>query len=197
MNEANLKSTGEAELRSHFEKFVSLTDDEFERALAYFSHRSFQKNSVLIEPGKPVHHTYWIVKGMLMSVLNEVEGKEHAMQFAIENCWITDQNGFYNQVPATLRIQALEDSTLLALSFQDRENMCDSLPKMNHFFRRKANDSFVKQQKRLMTYMTSDAQERFDQLMKEFPSLHQRVPKHIMAAYLGVTRETLSRFKKK
>jgi len=67
---------------------------------------------------------------------------------------------------------------------------------MEHFFRKKANDSFVKQQKRLLTYMTSDSQKRYELLLAEYPQLIQRLPKKILAAYLGVSRETLSRFSK-
>jgi CRP-like cAMP-binding protein len=197
MTDIELFSIGKLELRKHLERFVSLTDDEFEQALTYFSTNSVKRETVLLQPGESVHYTFWIIKGLLYSTLQNEQGKEHVMQFAIENCWITDQQGFYNQAPASLKIQAHEDSTVFKLSFQDRERMCEALPKMNHFFRRKANDSFVKQQKRLLTYMTSNAQERFDQMMTEYPGLVQRVPKHILAAYLGVSRETLSRFPKK
>jgi len=197
MTDTELLSMGKLELRKHLSRFVTLTDNEFERALAYFSTNSVKRETVLLQPGEPVHYTFWIIKGLLYSTQQDEQGREHVMQFAIENCWITDQHGFYNQAPASLRIQALEDSTVFRLSFQDRERVCEALPKMNHFFRRKANDSFVKQQKRLLTYMTSNAQERFDQLMMEYPCLVQRVPKHILAAYLGVSRETLSRFPKK
>jgi CRP-like cAMP-binding protein len=186
-----------AEFRTHLAKYCILSEAEFVEALEYFSFRRIAKDTILIHAGEPVHHTYWVVRGLLFSTFSDVKGKEHITQFATENCWITDQNAFYNQTTATLRVEALEDSTVLSLSFADREKLCEAIPAIGQFFRRKANDSFVKQQKRLLTYMTSDAQERFDQLMREYPGLHQRVPKHIIAAYLGVTRETLSRFKRK
>ena len=67
--------------------------------------------------------------------------------------------------------------------------------KIEHFFRKKGNDSFVKQQKRLLTYMTANAKDRFNLLLEEYPGLYQRLSKKVLAAYLGVTRETLSRFK--
>ena len=197
MKEGMLKPDEQVVLRKHLERFVSLTDREFAEILTFFSTRSVKKDTVVLQPGDAVHHTFWVVKGLLLSVFNDGTGKEHIMQFATENCWITDQNGFYNQQPALFRLEALEDSVLLSLSYTDREHLCEVIPKMNHFFRRKANDSFVKQQKRLLTYMTNDAQERFDQLIREYPDLYHRVPKSTIAAYLGVSRETLSRFKKK
>lgn len=197
MREEKLTITPETALRKHLEKYVSITDDDFAEIVNYFTLRQITKNTVLLQPGESVHHTYWVVQGLLLSTFNDGKGKEHIMQFAIENCWITDQQGFYNQTAAILRIYALEDSCVFSLSFSNREKLCETFPSMAHFFRKKANDSFVKQQKRLLTYMTSDAQERFNHLMREFPGLYQRVPKQILASYLGVTRETLSRFKKK
>lgn len=197
MKEEELKTRAELALRRHLEQYVSLSDDVFADVLTYFSFREIKKNTVLLQTGEPVHYTYWVVEGLMLSMFNDGKGKEHIMQFAIENCWITDQHGFYNQASAMLRIESLEDSVLFSLSFSNREKLCEVIPSMSHFFRKKANDSFVKQQKRLLTYMTSDAEERFEQLMREYPGIHQRVPKQILAAYLGVTRETLSRFKKK
>jgi CRP-like cAMP-binding protein len=197
MEQDTVADQGELQLRKHLERYTRLTDQEFAEVLKWFSFHSAKKDTTLIQPGEVVRYTYWVIGGLLYSVFNDNTGKEHIIQFAIENCWITDQQGFYNQQPAIFRVQALEDSMMWRLSFSDREKLCVAIPAMGHFFRKKANDSFVKQQKRLLTYMTTDAQERYDQLMLEYPGLGQRVPKNILAAYLGVSRETLSRFRKK
>jgi CRP-like cAMP-binding protein len=197
MGRSTVSDRGELQLRKHVEQYTRLTDNEFAEVLKWFSFQSVEKETILIQPGEPVHYTYWVVKGLLYSVFNDNAGKEHIIQFAIENCWITDQQGFYNQLPAIFRMQALENSLVWRLSFNDREKLCAAIPAMGQFFRKKANDSFVKQQKRLLTYLTTDAQQRYDQLMQEYPGIGQRIPKNILAAYLGVSRETLSRFKKK
>lgn len=182
-------------LRTHIEKFVRLSDSEFSKVVDFFKLRHLEKNHVLIVAGDAVNHTFWVESGLLISVYNDEQGKEHILQFAIENCWITDQEAFYAQTKSSLSVKCLENSTVFALSFDDRERLCTEIPAMERFFRRKANDSFVKQQRRLLTYLTSDAQQRLRLLMQEYPGLIQRVPKTILAAYLGVSRETLSRFK--
>lgn len=187
--------TPQQPLRQHFQKFVALSDSEFDRALPYFRSKHLQKNQNLILPGDAVNETFWVEQGLLISIYNDEHGKEHILQFAIENCWITDQEAFYNQTNGSLTIKCFEDSTVLALSFEDREKLCNEIPVVEKFFRKKANDSFVKQQRRLLTYMTSDAQQRLRLLMQEYPGIIQRVPKTILASYLGVSRETLSRFK--
>jgi CRP-like cAMP-binding protein len=184
-----------SDFKRHLEKFISLTEKEFEEVLGYFTYKKIKKRQVLIRAGDKVRRTFWTKKGLLISTFTDARGKEHIIQFAIENCWITDQNAFYNQVDAIFNIVCIEDSELLCVSFKKRESLCLAIPKMERFFRKKANDSFTKQQKRLLTYMTSDSQKRFDLLLAEYPQLIQRLSKKILAAYLGVSRETLSRFR--
>ena len=184
----------ELNFKKHLEKYIQVSDQEFDLIISYFKNKNIEKNEHLIKSGDFISQTYWVKKGLLISSFLDPSGKEHIIQFAIENCWITDQNAFYNHAAATFNIVCIEDAELLCLSFDDREKLCE-VGNMETFFRKKANDSFVKQQKRLLTYLTSDAEERFDLLLAEYPGIVQRLSKKILAAYLGVSRETLSRFK--
>jgi len=179
--------------RKHLGQFVSITDEDFARVLGYFKIKKLKKNRVLIRVGDLVTHTFWVQKGMLMSTYVDKNGKDHVIQFAFEDCWVTDQNAFYNKEKSMFTIVALEDSEMLSISFDDRERVCADIHKMETFFRRKANDSFAKQQKRLLTYLTADARTRLDLVLSEYPSQVKRLSKKVLAAYLGVSRETLSR----
>jgi CRP-like cAMP-binding protein len=182
--------------RKHLEQFVKLDDQEFARALRFFSVKKIKKGQHLIRAGEKVKHTWWVKKGLLISNYNDPEGKEHVIQFAIENCWITDQNAFYKESDAIFDILCIEDAELLCINYADRENLCAEMHGIANFFRKKANDSFVKQQKRLLSYLSSDARKRYDLLLAENPEFVRRLSKKILAAYLGVSRETLSRFGK-
>lgn len=183
--------------QKHIGQFVKLSDEEFAQVLRYFKVRKLKKNRVLIRAGEPVSHTYWVNSGMLLSTYADPKGKENIIQFAFEDCWVTDQCAFYNKEEAQFTITTLEDSELLSISFDDRERLCADIHTMETFFRRKANDSFAKQQKRMLTYLTSDAKDRYDLVMSEYPAQVKRLSKKVLAAYLGVARETLSRRKVK
>ena len=180
-------------LRKHLESFVKLTDDEFDRILSYFKVKKLKKDRVLVRVGQKVSHTYWITKGLMISTYLDDHGKEHVIQAAVEACWITDQNAFYHKEKAIFNIVALEDTEVLTLSFDDRERLCADFHVMEKFFRMKANDSFTKQQKRLLTYLSADARKRYDLLVSGEPGIANRLSKKLLAQYLGVSRETLSR----
>jgi CRP-like cAMP-binding protein len=192
-----LRSNSFITFKEHLENFITIDEDEFYQIMEYFSLKKLKKHQYLIHAGDVVRHTYWTKKGLLTSDFTAPDGKEHIIQFANEGCWITDQNAFYNQTKATFNIVCIEDSELLCLSYENREKLCAAMHKMEHFFRKKANDSFTKQQRRLLTYLTSDSQKRYELFLMEYPQMIQRLSKKTLAAYLGVSRETLSRFRKK
>jgi CRP-like cAMP-binding protein len=186
-----------ANFRDHLQRFITVNDDEYEEILTFFTIKKLKKGQVLIGAGDIVNQTYWIESGLLTSTFIAENGKEHIIQFANEGCWITDQNAFYNQAKAIFNIASLEDTVLLSISYTNREKLCDKIHLTEKFFRKKANDSFTKQQNRLLTYLTADSERRYDLFLKEYPTLVQRLSKKTLAAYLGVSRETLSRFGKK
>src|SRR6187431_39825 len=131
----------EVDFKNHLEQYIALTDPEFGQILHYFSHKKLKKNDYLIQSDQLVDHTFWIKNGLLISTFLDIKGKEHIIQFAIEKCWITDQQAFYNRMRSTLNIVCLEDSEALCLSYENRERLCANFPKMETFFRKKANDS--------------------------------------------------------
>jgi CRP-like cAMP-binding protein len=182
------------ELRRHFEKIITLTDEEFDYILSHFTAKKLKKHQFLIQEGDSVTNDYFVVKGLLKAYHLEKDGKEYIMQFAMEDWWVTDYQAYFNQTKAKLNIDCIEDVEILCLSLHNRDKICADLHKVEHFFRRKSNMGYVALQRRILSMLNSNAKERFEQLLLQYPTLFQRVPKTLIASYLGVSRETLSRF---
>lgn len=180
-------------LRKHIEKIVPLTDEEFAFVAAHFTIKSYKKREFLIQEGESVKYTYFVVSGLLMLIYNDDSGKQHIVSFAMEDWWESDFLAFYTQTKATMSLQCLEDTDVFCLSLADYQNLCAGLQKMEHFFLKKANGGHIGSQQRILSFLTSNAKERYEQLLKRYPFLSQRVPKTLLASYLGISRETLSR----
>jgi CRP-like cAMP-binding protein len=183
----------QAKLREHIEKIVPLTDDEFAFVISHFSIKAYKKRQFLIQEGEKVKYTYFVLSGLLMLVYNDNLAKQHIVSFAMEDWWESDYLAYHTQTKATMSLQCLEDTEVLCLSLQDYQKLCAGLHKMEHFFLTKANGGHIGSQQRILSFLTSNAKERYEQLLKRYPALLQRVPKTLLASYLGVSRETLSR----
>ena len=182
------------ELRRHFEKITPLTDQEFDYILSHFTTKKLKKHQFLIQEGDNVTNDYFVIKGLLKAYHVDKEGKEYIMQFAMEDWWVTDYQAYFSQTKATLNIDCIEEVEILCLSLHNRDKICADLHKIEHFFRRKSNMGYVALQRRILSMLNSNAKERYEQLLLQYPTLFQRVPKTLIASYLGVSRETLSRF---
>jgi len=182
-------------LRQHLEQITPLSDDEFEYILSHFTRKRVRRYQFLIEEAEPVPYEFFVVQGCLKAFNIDRNGKEHILQFALEGWWISDYQAFFNQGPATMLLSSLEEGELLAISLANRNKLCAEMHKIEHFFRLKITAGFIAMQQRILASMNLNVQERYEKLLKLYPDLAQRVPKQDIAAYLGVTRETLSRLR--
>ena len=182
-------------LRNHIEEIVSLTDEEWIYVSQFFKYKKLKKHQFLVQKDEAVPAEFWIINGLTKAYTIDTNGKEYILQFALEQYWTTDFNAFQNQIPATIFIDCIEDSEFFTLRLEDRETLCVEVPKMTNFFRIKSHYGYIALQQRILSLLTETAEERYNKLIKKLPKLIQRVPKKMLAAYLGVTRETLSRLK--
>ncbi len=184
-------------LRQHIDHVVQLTDEEFEEVKKYFTPVRVPKKNMLLNCNEQVSKEYLVVQGCMKLFTFDEAGKEYIMQFAMENWWISDYPAYHNQTLSTTCIQALEDCVVLALSFTDKEILLQKIPKMNIFFGKKSFGGFVALQKRVLSLLKNSAAEKYELLLLQYPELFERVSKTMIAHYLGVSRETLSRLHKK
>ena len=180
-------------LRQQIEQIVSLTDEEFDFVLAHVQQRRFKKHQIILHEGDYVPYEYFVMNGLMRVSRVDSDGKEHIVQFAMEGCWITDMQAFHNRTKATLNVDCLENTEAFVLSLENREKLCRELQKMEYFFLQKTIEGYITLQKRVLCFISASAGDRYNNLITLYPGLLQRVPKSMIASYLGVTRETLSR----
>lgn len=183
-------------LRKQVEEIISLTDQEFEDVLRYFKLKKLKKHQFLVQEGSMVTNDHFVIKGLLKSYYINEEGKERIMQFASKDWWITDYQAFFNGTKSDLNIDCIEDTEVLCISAIDREKLCAEMHKMEHFFRKKSNAGYVALQRRILSLLNNDAKQRYEQFVTQYPKLFKKLSKTLIASYLGVSRETLSRLSK-
>jgi len=180
-------------LKDHVAKMASLTDDEFAYFFSHFKPKAFKKGQVVIREGDKVEVEYFVVSGCLKAFFINDEVKMHILQFAMPTWWTSDYQALYSRTRATINVDCITDVELLSLSHVDREKLCKEIHPVEHFFRWRTNKGYVAAQRRLLSLMNNDAKARYEELLNQYPQLYSLVPKHLIAAYLGVSRETLSR----
>ena len=184
-------------LRQHIEQIVPLTDEEFEITFQYFKPKQIAKKEYLIKAGQKVTTEFLVVEGLLKAFLFDEKGKEHIIQFAMENWWISDYPAYAQQNSGEVCVQTLEPCLVLELSLTDKNQLCEQLPKMYRFYGQKAFGGYVSLKKRVLSMLKNSPKEKYELLLDQYPQLFQRVSKTLIAHFLGVSRETLSRLHKK
>jgi CRP-like cAMP-binding protein len=181
------------QLKEHISKTINLTDEQFDYMFSHFEQQSFKKGQAIISEGDRVEHEYFVLNGCLKSFYINDEVKMFILQFAMPTWWTSDYSALYNHTKATINVDCITDADVLLLSGSNREKICKEIHEVEHFFRWRTNKGYVASQKRLLSFMNNNVKHRYEELLQQYPALYNMVPKHLIAAYLGVSRETLSR----
>ncbi len=184
-------------LKQHIAKFISLSEEELESVLSYFTEFTAKKKEILQEEGKLCKYNYFVEKGILRMYFLDEKGVEKTVQFAIENWWISDYFSFQQQKNSEFYVQAIESTTALALSFTDQERLLEAHPKMERYFRMVHQTAHAASQMRNKYHKDFSREEQFRHFYGSFPEFVQRVPQYMLASYLGITPEYLSELRAK
>lgn len=180
-------------LRKHIGEIVSLTDEEFSYVSSFFTVKRVRKGQYLVHEGDEVRYEYLVLSGIYRVFSVDEDGKEHILQFARENWWMTDYAAFFKQKPANMFVECLVEGEVLFSTLQAREKLAADLHKMEHFYRVKLTNGYMALQQRIRLLLSSTPLQRYEEFSKLYPDLLQQIPKKYVAEYLGVSRETLSR----
>jgi CRP-like cAMP-binding protein len=150
-----------------------------------------------LQEGDVCKFTAFVEKGALRMYSLDEKGGEHILQFAMEEWHIADLYSFLTGEPSTYNIEAMEDCELVLISKQSHDELLDKLPKYERYMRLQITNAYIALQRRITSVISMPLDERYSNLNRDYPHIVQRVPQHMIASYMGLTPETLSRVRKK
>ena len=176
-----------------------ITFSEEEQAIikSYLTHKKLRKKQYLLQEGDVCKVIAFVEKGALREYNVDDKGNEHILQFALEGWVISDLYSFMTEEPATYNIDALEDSELVLITKSAQEEILKRVPKYETYSRMQITGAYMAMQKRITSILSTPIEERYLYFIKLYPNIVQRVPQHMIASYMGLTPETLSRVRKK
>lgn len=175
---------------------IPLTAQDLELIDQAFVPKKLRKRQFLLQEGEVCKYIAFIVRGATRQYTVDEKGNEHVLNLCIENWWTSDRESFHNGTPSIYNIDAWEESELLLLpkanGWYEKVNMIPAFAET-----RKKMDELhsVATQRRLHTIINNTAEVRYEELIERYPAFLQRFPQHIIASYLGITKETLSRIR--
>ncbi|UTN02637.1 Crp/Fnr family transcriptional regulator [Flavobacterium bizetiae] len=185
------------QLRDYIKGRIEVSDESLNTILSYFKPLKHAKNELLVSAGQTSQHTYFVGKGCLRIYYINEEGKDVTRYIAFENQIATALVSFITKAPSAEYIQVIEKSELLYISHEDFNHLLQNVPEWLQFYCRYLERAYVNNTNRLMSFTTMDARERYQLLLKINPTIVKRLPNKIVASYINVSQETLSRLKSK
>ena len=182
--------------RAFIERMIPITDEQFEFVKSQLIPRKVKKHEFLVRAGDVAKHSIFVASGCLRTYTIDDKGKEHILQFSVENWWTGDHNSFITGSPTPYFIEALEDSEVLLFDEMCMQNVLAHIPAMAPHYVEGLQKHSAAKSKRLASTLSASAEERYDDFLKTYPTIAERVPQHMIASYLGISPETLSRIRK-
>ena len=182
--------------RNYLTSKIFLTEEELKMIETVSVFKKLRKRQYLLQEGDVCKHLTFVAKGLLRTYNVDDKGNEHMSIFGWEGWWLSDFNSFLSGVPAVFNIDAIEDSELLMISLADYNALTLTVPIMDRYFRILYQNSLVTKERRLMSAITHTAEEKYLELANSNPHIIERIPQNLIASYLGIAPETLSRIKK-
>jgi len=179
----------------YINKYIILSYEEETILLSKIVHRKYLKDQYIVQQGDICKSVNFIISGCTKTFYMDLEGQEHIVMFSIEDWWTSDLGSFITQTPADFNLQCIENTELIQFTYENLEYLYKEIPKLERLFRKIVERAFVASQKRIIRNFSLTAKERYQIFKKTYPKIEQRVPQYMIASYLGITKEFLSKIK--
>jgi CRP-like cAMP-binding protein len=161
-----------------------------------FLPRRLAAGEFLQRGGEVARHAAFVAHGCLRSFVIDSKGKEHVVQFAPEEWWLADAISLNTGTPSQYFFAAIEDSELLLIDAPGQQQIVDRVPGYSAAMRAGLQKHAAAKDLRIVNALSASAEERYLDFMRTFPTIARRVPQWMVASYLGVSPETVSRIRK-
>jgi CRP-like cAMP-binding protein len=180
---------------TYIKEHANVTEDDINLMRSKAIERRLRQKEFLLHQGEVCRYKVFIAKGLLRTYAIRDQGSEHIMRFSPENSWTTEPESFENASPSVLNIDALEPSELVLWTKNDLRYLIDSITGLKDYFDKLISGSGSVLRQRILNNISSSAEEKYEDFIKKYPDIYARVPLHMVASYLGVTRKTLTRIR--
>jgi CRP-like cAMP-binding protein len=174
----------------------ALPDQEREDIRAAFDRKCLRKRQYFLQEGDVCKQIGFIVKGSSRMFSVDEKGHEHIIQFGLECWWISDPESFLHLTPSRYNIEILEDAELLVISVPKALELRHKSRCFDQTVRVLDKNATIAMHKRIHAAIGMTAEERYFDLSESYPQFFERFPMNMIASYLGLTPETLSRIRK-
>lgn len=187
--------TAQEALLKYVNRIVPLNPEEEEILLSRVRTRKYLKGQFMVQQGDICSFSAFVVKGCSKTFYLDEEGNEHVVMFSIEDWWTSDLASFSTQTPSDFNVQCLENTEVVLFPYETHEQLLAEVPKLERFFRKIIERALVASQKRIVRNLSMPARDRYLYFRQQYPKIEQRVPQYLIASYLGITKEFLSKIK--
>ena len=173
-----------------------ISEDDFEILKGFFIHKKLRKKQYFLQEGDVCKYFGFILKGAMRQYTIDDKGAEHIVQLSVENWWVGDRESWTMFMPSRYCIDAWEDTDLLLLTRADTLEILERFPVFREMTTALDERNNIANQRRITSSISANAEKRYTDFIECYPNLVERFPQHMIASYLGITKDTLSRVKR-
>lgn len=175
---------------------IELSQAEVEMIRSVSILKKLRRKQYLLQEGDVWRYNAFICSGFLKTYSVDDKGQEHIIKFSPENYWTGDRESLSNGSPSQFNIDAVEDTEVVLIEKVNFEMLCQKIPQLNNLVNAILQKSFIVMQNRIHTNISLSAEEKYQNFLDKFPAIANRIPQHMIASYIGVTPETLTRIRR-
>lgn len=182
--------------KTYLEQFTDISEDQIRMICEAGMERTLRKSQSLLHDGEVWNYNCFIISGCFRLYRFGEDGTDHTMRFGIENWWMTDQESYNNSTPSLYNIEALSKSTVILWTKETWQHLMSAIPALKLFEEGLQARAYEAAQRRIFSLISGSAEEKYIEFQKTYPNVFNKVPLYMVASYLGMSRETLSRIRK-